>query len=120
MATVLGVEDDAFILQNLEWVLEDIGHRTLPASDLAGALVHLLAEQAIHALFVDIRLGSLPFGGYAVADQAIRLRPHLPVLYISGSPLTDEMTARFVPGARFVQKPYSPAQIEAFFVDAPC
>jgi CheY-like chemotaxis protein len=117
MAIILVVEDDVFILQGLEWVLEDIGHNTLPASDLAGALAHLVAEQPIDALFVDIRLDTLPYGGYEVADRAIRLRPLLPVLYTSGSLLTHDMTERFVPGGRFLRKPYSPAQVETFLTE---
>lgn len=114
MATILVVEDDAFILQSLEWALEDLGHDSLAASDLAGALLHLVAPQPIDALIVDIWLDALTFGGYDVANQAIGLRPDLPVLYTSGSSLTDDMTGRFVPGGRFLQKPYSPAEIEAF------
>ena len=114
MAVILVVDDDAFIRESLEWVLEDLGHDSLAASDLAGALLHLVAPQPIDALFVDIRLYALPSGGYDVADQAIKLRPHLPVLYTSGSALTQDMIGRFVPGGRFLQKPYSPAQIEAF------
>jgi CheY-like chemotaxis protein len=120
MAVILVVEDDAFILESLGWILEDLGHDSLAASDLAGALMHLVAPHPIDALFVDIRLAALVFGGYDVANQAIGLRPHLPVLYTSGSPLSDEMTGRFVPGGRFLQKPYSPAQIEAFITETLC
>ena len=118
MAIILVVEDDVFILQTLRWVLEDMGHNALAASDLAEALAHLVAVQPIDALFVDIRLNTLAFGGYDVANQAIGLRPHLPVLYTSGKPLSDEMTERFVPGGRFLRKPYSPTQIEAFIAQA--
>ena len=50
---------------------------------------------------------SWPLGGYDVANQAIALKPGLRVLYTSGTPLTAEMTARFVPGGQFLQKPYS-------------
>ncbi len=114
MAVILVVEDDIFILESLEWVIEDLGHNSLLASDLAGALLHLGAPHHIDALFVDIRLAALAFGGYDVANQAVGLRPDLPVLYTSGSPLTDDMTGRFVPGGRFLQKPYSPAQLESF------
>ena len=114
MAVILAVEDDVFILQSLEWVLEDLGHMTLAACDLAEALIHLRAPDHIDILIVDIRLQSLAFGGYDVANQAVGLRPELPVLYTSGSTLTDDMTWRFVPGGRFLQKPYSPAQIESF------
>ena len=113
MAVILIVEDDFFILQNLEWMIEELGHTALPASDLAGALSHLAAPGRIDLLFVDIRLNTLAFGGFDVAHQAIDLRPDLPVLYTSGSPLTDDMTERFVPGGRFLQKPYSTAHLEA-------
>lgn len=120
MAVILIVEDDAFILASLGWILEDLGHEPLAASDLAGALLHLVAPHPIHALFVDIRLAALVFGGYDVANQAIGLRPHLPVLYTSGSLLTHDMTSRFVPGGRFLQKPYSPTEIEAFITEILC
>ena len=114
MAIILAVEDDAFLLLSLRWMLEDLGHGVLGASDLAGALEHLITPQPIDALFVDIRLDTLEFGGYDVANQAISLRHDLPVLYTSGCTLTADVTARFVPGARFLQKPYTPDQIEAF------
>ncbi len=115
MAIILVVEDDIFIRQNLEWMIEDLGHSSLLTGDLAGALLHLSAPRNIDLLFVDIRLHALALGGYDVANQAIGLRPDLPVLYTSGSPLTDDMAGRFVPGGRFLQKPYSPAQLESFF-----
>ena len=112
MAVILVVEDDVFIRLNAECVIEDLGHSSLLASDLASALLHLVVPLHIDVLFVDIRLHALAFGGYDVANQAIALRPGLPVLYTSGSPLTDDMTERFVPGGHFLQKPYSPAQLE--------
>ncbi len=117
MAAILIVEDDVFILESLGWILEDLGHNSLAASDLAGALVHLVSPHPIDALFVDIRLDALAFGGYDVANQAIGLRPLLPVLYTSGSSLTQDMTERFVPGGRFLQKPYSPDQVESFLTE---
>ena len=115
MAVILVVEDDVFIRLNAGSVIEDLGHEAMLASDLAGALLHLSAPGHIDVLFVDIRLHALAFGGYDVANQAIGLRPDLPVVYTSGSPLTDDMTGRFVPGGRFLQKPYSPAELESSF-----
>lgn len=112
MATILIVEDEHFIRQSAEWTIEDLGHSPLMAADLADALLHLSALGPIDALFVDIRLSTLAFGGYDVANQAIRIRPELRVLYTSGTPLTDEMTEMFVAGGQFIQKPYSPAQLE--------
>ena len=113
MAMIIVVEDDFFILQAAHWMIDDMGHGALLASDVAGALLHLDAAHHIDALFVDMRLHALVFGGCEVADHAVVLRPGLPVLYTSGSALTDAMAARFVPGARFLAKPYSPAQLEA-------
>jgi len=116
MAVILIVEDEAFIRQNAEWVMEDLGHDILLACDLDEALVHLSALGAIDALFVDIRLSALALGGYEVANQAILLRPELRVLYTSGNSLTSDMTDQFVRGGRFLQKPYSTKQLE-FSVD---
>ena len=111
MALILIVEDEPFIRQSAEWAMEDLGHTILVASDLGEALVHLAAAGAIDALFVDMRLSELPFGGYDVANQAIVLQPELRVLYTSGTPLCAEMSDQFVPGAQFLQKPYSPEQL---------
>jgi hypothetical protein len=74
-----------------------------------------VAEQHIDALFVDIRLHALAFGGYDVANQAVSLRPGLPVIYTSGNALNDEMNQRFVPGGRFLPKPYAASQLESHF-----
>ncbi|GAA0335118.1 hypothetical protein GCM10009087_51830 [Sphingomonas oligophenolica] len=112
MAVILVVEDDIFIRENAQWMIEDLGHGTLPACNLAGALAHLSAPGEIDALFVDIRLDRLTQGGYDVADQAVRMRPGLRVLYTSGSTLTDEMSDLFVGGGQFLQKPYSADQLE--------
>jgi len=112
MATILIVEDEVFIQQNAAWVIEDLGHDPLLASDLGEALVHLSGQVNIDLLLVDIRLNKLAMGGYDVADRAIVLQPGLHVLYTSGSTLTSDMTDRFVGGGQFLQKPYSPDQLE--------
>jgi DNA-binding NtrC family response regulator len=111
MATILIVEDEIFIRENAEWTIEDLGHNPLMADGLAAALLHLSAAGPIDALFVDIRLNTLAFGGYDVANQAVRIRPDLRVLYTSGTPLTADMENQFVPGGQFIQKPYSPEKL---------
>ena len=111
MAMILIVEDELFIRQNAEWMMEDMGHRTLVARDLFEAVAHLATEAPIDALFVDIRLRDLATGGYDVANHAILFRPDLRVLYTSGTPLTAWMSEQFVPGGRFLEKPYSPDQL---------
>lgn len=112
MAIILIVEDEIFIRQNAEWMMEEMGHKPLVACDLGEAIVHLSAEATIDALFVDMRLGEFALGGYDVANQAVALKPDLRVLYTSGTPLNAEMTARFVLDGQFLQKPYSYRELE--------
>jgi len=113
MAVVLIVEDEAFIRLSAEWTIGDLGHDTLTACDLVEALAHLKMVQPIDALFVDIRLDKVALGGYDVANQALAFWPELRVLYTSGTPLTAEMRERFVRDGQFIQKPYTPVQLEA-------
>ncbi len=117
MAVVLIVEDEVFIRQNAEWMVEDLGHSALLAGDPDEALACLCAPGRIDALFVDIRLGGVAHGGYAIADHAIQARPDLRVLYTSGSTLTDDVAKYFVRGGRFLQKPYSSEQLETAIAD---
>ena len=112
MAVILIVDDEIFIRQFTELMVQDLGHQTLVASDIGEALVHLQSSQPIDALFTDIRLKSIVLGGFELAHQAIKLRPELRVLYTTGSSLTDKMKALFVEGAHFMQKPYTPAQLQ--------
>jgi CheY-like chemotaxis protein len=112
MATILIVEDDPFIRDTADFTIADLGHDTLLAGDVAEALSHLTSSQPIDALFVDMRLSEKALAGYEIANEAIRLRPDVRILYTSGSPLTDDMTDHFVSGGKFLQKPYSPAQLE--------
>lgn len=113
MALILIVEDEVFIRQAADWAMEDLGHNTLLACDLDEALSHLAGAVVIDALFVDMRLSHLTDEGYEVADQAVVLRPGLRVLYTSGTPISEAMTQRFVPGGQFLQKPYSAEQLGA-------
>jgi CheY-like chemotaxis protein len=112
MAVVLIVEDEFFVRDTADFTIGDLGHETLLACDVGEALSHLSSPGSIDALFVDMRLSAVALAGYEIADQAVKLRPDLRVLYTSGSALTEEMSGRFVAGGQFLQKPYSPAQLE--------
>lgn len=113
MAVVLIVEDEIFIREDAKFIVEDLGHNVLLASNLTEAIVHLSAPPPIDALFVDIRLSAFAFSGYEVAIQAISLKPGLRVLYTSGTPLSVDMSDRFVRQGQFLQKPYTAQQLEA-------
>ena len=112
MAVILIVEDEIFVRESADWTIGDLGHGTLLAEDLDSALAQLSASQVIDGLFVDIRLSASGLAGYDIANRAVELRPGLRVLYTSGTPLNEAMSAAFVEGGRFLQKPYSPSQLE--------
>lgn len=117
MATILIVEDEIFIREVAQLIIEGLGHNTLLASDTDEALLILRYPQPIDALFTDIRLKTAVLGGYEIAQQARKLRPQLRVLYASGNSTTDKTRALFVNGAHFVQKPYSEQQLECAIND---
>jgi CheY-like chemotaxis protein len=112
MAVILIVDDDVFIRQFAELLIQDWGHCTLSASDVDEALSLLRSSQHIDALFTDIYLKTAVYGGCELAHQAIALRPKLRVLYTTGNSMTDKMKALFVEGAHFLGKPYAPYQLQ--------
>jgi CheY-like chemotaxis protein len=112
MAVILIVEDDVFIRDIAEMMVQDWGHHTLSASDVDEALSHLRSTQHIDALFTDIYLKTAVLGGCELAQQAIKLWPELRVLYTTGNSVTDEMKALFVDGKHFLPKPYTPNQLQ--------
>ena len=112
MAVILLVEDEIFIREDAEWVLKELGHNILSACDVSEAFLQLGSPQHIDALFVDIRLNRVVHGGYDIANQAVKSRPKLRVLYTSATPLDAEMKAFFVEGAHFLQKPYRENQLQ--------
>jgi CheY-like chemotaxis protein len=115
MAVILIVEDDAFIRELAEIVIQDWGHETLAAGDVDGALVFLRSSQHIDALFTDIYLKDSVVGGCDLAHQAIKLRPKLRVLYTTGNFVNDTMKALFVEGTQCLCKPYTQYQLQDCF-----
>jgi DNA-binding NtrC family response regulator len=113
VAVILIVEDDVFVRDIAELMVEECGHIALSAGDVGEALLLLHSPQHIDALFTDIRLKSAVLGGFELAHEAIKLRPRLRVLYATGSFETEKMTALFVKGALFLEKPYTQQQLKS-------
>jgi CheY-like chemotaxis protein len=113
MALILIVEDDVFICEMAGMLMQDCGHQTLSAYDVDGALLLLRSPQQIDLLFTDIYLKTAVFGGCELADQAIKLRPKLRVLYTTGNSLTEKLKALFVEDARYLRKPYTHHELQA-------
>jgi len=112
MATILVVEDDALICMLAVLMIQDWGHETVSASDPEEALAILRSPLHIDALFTDIYLKKAVLGGCDLADQAVKLRPDLRVLYTTGNSLTDKMKHLLIVGTHFLGKPYTQQQLQ--------
>jgi CheY-like chemotaxis protein len=111
MAVILVVEDDVFIREMAESMIQDMGHQILSACDVPEALIHLKSSHQIDALFTDVGLRAEILGGCDVARLAILLRPGLRVLYTTATRDPDRMHARFALGTHFLSKPYSEREL---------
>jgi CheY-like chemotaxis protein len=88
MAVILIVENDVFIREIAEMMIQDWGHQTLAASDVDEALLILRSPQSTDAMFTDIYLKTAVLGGCELAHQAIALRPNLRMFYTTGNSMT--------------------------------
>jgi PAS domain S-box-containing protein len=105
--TVLVVEDDDDVRQFTADVLAELGYRVLTARDAASALRTLGEEPGIDLLFTDI---GLPGGvnGRELADEALRRRPELKVLFTTGYTRNAVIHhGRLDPGVQLIAKPFT-------------
>lgn len=110
VGTILAVEDEALLLDVLTAELEDYKYRVLQAPTGEVALSILRDNfDLIDLLVTDIRLPG-PADGWTVAEEARRLRPDLPVIYVTGYAAQSH---REVPGSVIIPKPYRAAAIAA-------
>ena len=112
MAAVLLVEDDEQVRVLAESILRDAGHTVVTATGIDGSQALLDAEKTVDVLFVDITLGNDPEAGLKTAQHARERRPHLPILYTTGSAVDDGMKALFVEPCQFLPKPYTAEQLK--------
>jgi CheY-like chemotaxis protein len=80
--TVLVVEDDAEVRAYSVASLESLGYRVVEAGEAKAALAALEGHPEIRLLFTDVGLPGLD--GRKLADEALRRRPGLPVLFTTG------------------------------------
>ena len=106
---VLLVEDEFLLCNMLSEVLVEHGFEVFAVANAKDALRHLTCGSPCDILLTDINLpGSID--GAALARLARDLRPHLPVVYASGSyNRLEQLDA--VAGAIFVPKPYNPDKL---------
>jgi CheY-like chemotaxis protein len=106
---ILVVEDDPEVRAVTVARVEALGYRPVEAADAAGALAMLGEAQEIAALLSDVVMpGGLD--GHALAREARRLRPGLPIILVSG--YSKEMAlGNGADGASFLSKPFSTAAL---------
>jgi CheY-like chemotaxis protein len=102
-ATILFAEDDERVREVAAEMLREAGFRVLAASDGVAALALLRGGERIDLMFSDVMM---PGGvdGYALAIEARRLRPGLPVLLTTGLSTASGLPEEH--GFEVVAKPY--------------
>ncbi len=81
-ACVLVVEDEESVRNFAVAALKEIGYRVLAAPDAAGGLAQLKQHPEVAVLFTDVVMPDA--NGRQLADEALKLRPHLKVLFTTG------------------------------------
>ena len=112
-ATVLIVEDDDLVRQFSSAALRDGGYSVIEAGTGPDGLRLLRAHPAIALLFTDIVLKG-PMDGKELAQQALVLRPDLPVLFTTGytkDAITPTGQVCAASGADFIAKPFTAATL---------
>jgi signal transduction histidine kinase/CheY-like chemotaxis protein len=109
--TILVVEDEAPVLGLITETLTEGGYRVLPALDGPTALqIAATHGGQIHLALTDMIMPGM--NGKEVALELGRLRPGLPVLYVSGySDVGIVHDGRLDEGVMLLQKPFSPVDL---------
>jgi PAS domain S-box-containing protein len=110
--TILVVEDEEMVRDFSISVLEDAGYRVLSAEDGPSALelLHRHRDQ-IALLFTDVVLTG-PMNGRKIADEALKLRPDLKVLFTTGYTRNAIIHhGRLDEGVHLITKPFAAASL---------
>ncbi len=110
---ILVVEDDELVRRQLTSQLRDLGYKVVSANDGVEALKMLKRPGHFDMLFTDV---VMPRGinGCELADEAVKLRPGLPVLFTSGyAESAVARQGRLDPGFNLLHKPYRRHELAA-------
>jgi PAS domain S-box-containing protein len=110
--TILLVEDDHAVRNTVRRQLESLGHRVLATEAPIEALLLLQGPGAPDLLVTDVLLGTT-MDGIELADAARRLRPGLPIIFMSGYTAVPAAQQRIRDsGAPLLSKPATIAQLQ--------
>jgi DNA-binding NtrC family response regulator len=108
--TILLAEDDSSVRDFTAKLLTEAGYKVIKVPNADVALILLREGVPVDVLFTDVVMfGELD--GFAMAEEAKRLRPELRVLYTTGYPGLAFVAnpARLL--GPLLRKPYRPAQV---------
>jgi two-component system cell cycle sensor histidine kinase/response regulator CckA len=105
--TILVVEDEAGIRGLVRKILRREGYNVLEAGNGEEAIAIAAAQRVpVDLLVTDVMLPGV--GGRELAERIREALPDVKVLYVSGyTDDADVLAAKFPPGARFLQKPFT-------------
>lgn len=110
--TILVVEDHDALREYSTSVLRELGYQVLEAAEGGRALELLEMRQDVHLLFTDVVLPGL--NGRQLADQALRLRPGLKILFTTGYTRNAIVhNGRLDRGVDLISKPFTFAALAA-------
>ena len=110
--TILVVEDDPLMLQLSTNALRELGYSVLHSANATDALAILDATPEIRLLFTDVVMPEV--NGKKLADEALRRRPELKVLFTTGyTPNAVVHGGVLDPGVNFLSKPFTLDQLAA-------
>jgi len=110
-ATILVVEDEASVRSVMSRTLGRLGYSILEAADGEGGLaVVRQLETTIDLLITDVMMPGM--NGHAFAEKALKERPGLPVIFVSGyTPSSLKEPDSPVWSHAFLQKPFRGPQL---------
>jgi DNA-binding NtrC family response regulator len=108
--TVLVVEDETMVRMPIAEYLRDCGYNVVEASDATEAIAAMDADTPVNLVFTDIRMPG-KMDGVGLAEWFRSHHPNVPVLLTSGYHGGRSSPGVSIPGARFIEKPYSQNQV---------
>jgi signal transduction histidine kinase/CheY-like chemotaxis protein len=107
---ILVVEDNPLMRQMSVEALADLGYTVIDSESAAGALSLLGQTSGIKLLFTDVVMPEM--NGRKLADEAVRRRPDLKVLFTTGyTPNAVVHGGVLDPGVNFLGKPFTLEQL---------
>ncbi len=113
---VLLVDDDIDVLRLASAALRSVGYRVIEADNGSAALAIIDQGTNIDILVTDLVMPGMH--GSALAAEARRRRPGLPVMLITGYPGVAVDSSISERGYRLLRKPFQPAELAAMVAEA--